>query len=325
MEKRKLQKTGGRSYYLILPKKWIVENSLQKNGRVYVFEKKSGSLLVTSAKQRETNLAKTIQADQVSAEEIFREILALYTTGIAEIMIKGKSIDRAKRLSVRKALQFLIGYELVEESSVKVVLKSILGIDNFSFSESVMKMHQMTTEMLKDAIISLEKRNADNARDVIERDFEVDRHYLLIRRIHNSLLADRLSEEELDTSLEESDYHRFVATQLERIADHAGKIAETVLTAELNFNPKFREMLTARAKKCLAGLEEIGPIIESRDKSKAHEAISLGQKDEKKILGLQKAIVRYKANDAFIIVDSLNRIRRYLMNIAEKIIYQSLA
>ena len=86
--------------------------------------------------------------------------------------------------------------------------------------------------MLDDAITALSELDHDLARDVIGRDDDLDRLWLVVSRIFRATLRTPKAAEELGLPREECfDYHSS-ARQLERVGDHATKIAHLTLNID---------------------------------------------------------------------------------------------
>jgi phosphate uptake regulator len=112
------------------------------------------------------------------------------------------------------------------------VIRDLLDSSELSIHNAVTRMRLIALSMLEDAITALAEDDDDMARDVIQRDDDVDRLYMVVSRIFRSTLRTPKAAEELGLPREGCfDYHSS-ARQLERIADHATKIAHLSLQIE---------------------------------------------------------------------------------------------
>ncbi len=75
---------------------------------------------------------------------------------------------------------------------------------------------------------ALKTKNKDLADEVISRDDEIDRLHWLIGRQSNIVLRDIILSQKMGISLEDANYYQQMSRYLERIADHAVKIATNV-------------------------------------------------------------------------------------------------
>lgn len=325
MEKRKLQKTGGASLTLTLPKKWVLSHKLVDKDSVMVSLQKSGALVVQPTFLTETPSRSRIDLGGLSGKMLHRELLAHYLSGVDEIIIKGSSITPEQRKNIRLFVQSLIGFELVGESSEEIVLKNIFDISKFPIQQNIEKMFQIARSMLDDALISLNNNDRVLAQDIVDRDFEIDNLNITITRQFHSLIRDLLSEEETNLNSFDLNYYNNIGTQLERIADHAVKIAKAIISEE---DKKVSENLIALYstvfKKIITALEQSKQMVACLDKGLAHKILDMNAEIEKTIYQS-----RNKGGDIptlwIITIDSFDRIRGYVMNMAEMTIDQSVS
>ena len=92
METRKLQITGGSTYIISLPKKWIVRNQLKKGSALNLSEEGGALLVMPSelAKQEKSNEAfiKVLANDDPSA--IIRKVVSTYLVGYNLLHMKAE-------------------------------------------------------------------------------------------------------------------------------------------------------------------------------------------------------------------------------------------
>jgi len=232
MEIRKLQLTGGSSLAITLPKKWADHFGLKSKDTVVIYSQKSGALIIQPARHKKQLLKTVLKIDDFTKDMLTREIIAHYISGSDEVTIKSKKITHDQRNRIREVSHSLIGYEIIDESSEEVSIKNIFDATKFPIIQNVGKMFVITKSMFNDAIKAIAQNNKPLARDVIDRDFEVDKLQLAIMRQFYTLIQGRVYDEEIGLSQMDLNYYENVATQLERIADHAVKIAKAVITAD---------------------------------------------------------------------------------------------
>jgi phosphate uptake regulator len=83
--------------------------------------------------------------------------------------------------------------------------------------------------MHEDAINALSIKNAELAQEVKERDDEVDRLHWLVGRQTHIALRDIILSQKMGVTLAEANQFQFFSKFLERIGDHAVKIAKNAL------------------------------------------------------------------------------------------------
>jgi phosphate uptake regulator len=129
---------------------------------------------------------------------------------------------------VRGFAQQMIGPEILEETADAVVLQDVIGANPLPIPSVVRRMHQMVRAMQADAMAAFRAQDASIARDVVERDREVDRLHWFVGKQVTRALRDQRTLSALGLTLPECATYLAVSRVIERIADHAVRIASTV-------------------------------------------------------------------------------------------------
>jgi phosphate uptake regulator len=229
-EKRKVQMTGGSTFVVSLPIKWAREAGIKQGDKLLLIPHGNNSLIITTGKE-EKEVLKCANVDispQESLEDNFRYLISHYLVGFNMIKLfspNGFNADERKWIKeeVRKRL---IGMEVVEEASKEIVLQSFLKYEDFTLKDAIKSMSKIILSMHGDAISSFGKRDRNLAEDVIGRDNEIDRFYLLIVRqlkaaMRNAELAKKIGIRRQRDSLG----YRIIVKSMERIGDHVENIA----------------------------------------------------------------------------------------------------
>ena len=229
VETRKVQVTGGSTYTVSIPKEWATDNGVSA-GSTVEFYPEDDSLFLTP-KSEEERTEGTLDIGDLNGEELTRAVMTMYVSGFDIIALESGRITNDQRRTLRDAVQSLVGLEVLEETRDRVVIRDLLDSSELSIHNAVTRMRLIALSMLEDAVAALAERDEDMARDVIQRDDDVDRLYMVVARIFRATLRTPKAAEELGVGRETCfDYHSS-ARQLERIGDHATKIAH--LTLEL--------------------------------------------------------------------------------------------
>ncbi|MFH1968148.1 MAG: phosphate uptake regulator PhoU, partial [bacterium] len=300
---------------------WADHFGLKSKDTVVIYSQKSGALIIQPARHKKQLLKTVLKIDDFTKDMLTREIIAHYISGSDEVTIKSKKITHDQRNRIREVSHSLIGYEIIDESSEEVSIKNIFDATKFPIIQNVGKMFVITKSMFNDAIKAIAQNNKPLARDVIDRDFEVDKLQLAIMRQFYTLIQGREYDEEIGLSQMDLNYYENVATQLERIADHAVKIAKAVITSSKKLESIASPYIKNITKKVLPLLEYSEEMVQKLDKILAHKILSKNPEIES-ILSVDKAV---KSFEEMIVTDSLDRLRGYVMNIAEITIDQSIA
>ena len=223
METRKVQVTGGSTYTVSIPKTWATDNGVEA-GTEIEFHPDGDSLFLTPRSDSERTRG-TLDVTGLTGQALTRAVMTMYVSGFDVIELTASEIGTEQRSVVRDAVQSLVGLEVLEETRDRVVVQDLLDSSELSIHNAVTRMRLISLSMLKDAITALSEVDHDLASDVIGRDDDLDRLWLVVSRIFRATLRTPTAAEELGLPREACfDYHSS-ARQLERIGDHATKIA----------------------------------------------------------------------------------------------------
>ncbi len=318
MYKRKVQQTGGGTLFVTLPKGWAAQLGVSHGAELNLVPSEGGPLLIVPPGLRERNRCQ-LPLDDRSKEELERDIIAHYIAGFDVIQVAGDRVRPQQRRMVREIAQSLIGMEILEETQSTVTLHSVVNLQDFPAQQTLHRIFSITQAMLADAVSAFLTQEEELARDVIERDGDVDRLVLLVARQFSLLLRDLVTEQEVGLSRLEFLYQHTVADQLERVADHAVKISRAALETPAPLARGVRERvqgLAAESGEVLAGAMR---AFETRNSKLANQV--LGRKeDRQRLLELAQLSAADQPENAYaisIVMDSLLRSREYGFNIAE--------
>ena len=274
---RRIQRTGGSTYIISLPKNWVVARGLRPGDLLFFTPRADGSLAVfpESLNAAEGERRVVPVANEMDREHLFRRLIAEYIAGypLLEIRTAGRMSARTREV-VRSFAQRMIGPEILEETAESVILQDVVGANPLPIPSIVRRMHQMVRAMQSDAMAALREGDAAIARDVVERDWEVDRLHWFLEKQVTSALRDARILATLDLTLPECSTYLLASRVLERIADHAVRIAETVeILAKETRPPRLMDLLERMAARAAAGLVDALDSLDSRDIEKANAVI----------------------------------------------------
>jgi len=316
MENRKVQVTGGGTYFVTLPKGWANKLGVGRGSQVSLVENATGSLLlVPEGIGRENRVTLSLAGkDDLWIE---RAIISCYITGFDVIEVDGTRITSAQRRAVRQTAQSLVGLEIMEEEQDRIVLHCLVSMRDFAAQATLRRIYSITTAMLRDAVHAFTGKDDELARDVIERDTEADRLTLVMSRELGLLLRDLLLEKDVGMSRILFHEHHAVAKTLERIGDHAVKVSRAALSLSTPLDKstiKEIDELYSAAQRVIEGSVE---AFMNADLTRANRALAereqTPQLEEKARLSKGSVEIQPLAT----IFDSLLRVREYAFNIAE--------
>ena len=192
------------------------------------------TLLISSEPKVEGRLYKaTIELFQGDdPEDNFRSLVAHYLVGYDLIkLVSRKGFSASDRKFIKDAArQRLIGLEVIEESRNELILQSLLNYRDLSLDKAMQSMSRLVSSMLEDVMRALRDHDLELAKDVIQRDNEVDRFYLLtLRQLKAAIEDPQLSEKIGIKCPRECLGYRLATKSMERIGDHAERIAQNII------------------------------------------------------------------------------------------------
>ncbi|QZX98506.1 phosphate uptake regulator PhoU [Halobaculum rubrum] len=342
VETRKVQVTGGSTYTVSIPKEWATDNGVSAGTEVE-FHPEGDSLFLTPVSE-EGRTEGTLDIGELEGDQLTRAVMTMYVSGFDIIALEAPRITNDQRRTIRDSVQSLVGLEVLEETRDRVVIRDLLDSSELSIHNAVTRMRLIAVSMLEDAVDALTTGDEDMAMDVIQRDDDVDRLYMVVSRIFRSTLRTPKAAEDIGLSREVCfDYHSS-ARQLERVADHATKIAH--LTLELLGSEAadavggevpapengVDEVLPAEFNEALLALDEdarevVDRAMEALFAGDSAEATELANEARGAVLGvdqrareideLLRELDPARAQLLGLIVDSVSRSADYGGNIAE--------
>ncbi|WP_292407879.1 MULTISPECIES: phosphate uptake regulator PhoU [unclassified Methanoculleus] len=232
MEIRKVQITGGSSYIVSLPKQWIKAANIQKNDPVGLVAQPDGSLLVIPKINGEPTYRTRVFEVGPTTDRIYllRLLVGAYVAGFTAIRLESKGrLPPFVLQLVREFTQMAIGQEVVSETDSSITIKDLLNPAEMPFENTIKRMHLLARGMQQDAMTAIRGQDAALARSVIERDTEVDRLHWLITRQDNLIVIDAALSRRMGIPINQAAYYYQVSRIIERIADHATRVAYNAL------------------------------------------------------------------------------------------------
>ena len=319
MHQRKVQKTGGSTYFVTLPKQWAENIGIRAGSIVTLMPNDSGALLLVPDGLSRVNRC-TIELQDWDSDRFQREIISRYIVGYDTIEIRRDRIRPEQRRLMREIAQGLVGLEIFDETQEAVILQAMVNVRDFPVQRTVSRVFDITHAMLTDAVSAFCSHDQDLARDVLERDGDIDRLVLLVARQFNLLLRDLLLEQDVGLSRLEFQHYHTVADQLERVADHAGKISDATLALGGKVLEVVASDIEQRAHDAMDVLGRAVRAFEERNMDLANEVLQRKEGAEQ-LFQITCRTATEKQPEAApsisIVVDSLLRIREYAFNIAE--------
>lgn len=260
-EFRKLMAFGNSSFVVSVPKDWVEKNRLKK-GDVLVVDERPNELTFASKDSSERRQVReaAISAAGKGIQEIKTEITALYINNFDVITVT--EVGAAAK-DVKNIFHGLVGMEIVDETTTKVVAKDMLDIKEVSMSNVVRRVDIILRSMLEDSV----GFSGAEAESVYERDKEVNRLTLLGFRTARAAANNPRLLRLFETTYWNIMVSKQILSHLERFGDQIKRILRfgKENSREVARLRGFRELYSAIIKH----YEAVMKIYYNRDKSQA--------------------------------------------------------
>lgn len=319
MDTRKVQRTGKSTFIVSLPKAWATKNGVTAGSIVYINQGDNGSLTL-STDRTERDLRVKLDIGDKMGEDLIRDVIGCYVGGYRIIEVTSQHMSPAQKKDLHQIVNKLIGPEILEETINKVVIQDLLSSEELQSEKALRRIRTVVKSMVHDSFASLLNNNEDElAMDVIQRDDDVDRLNLLISRQFTEILRTGSVRQETQNPIHAFNYMQ-AASNLERIADHAHRIARIAREYDCTLVDDLKEELFSMEAQLCSFIDDSISYLLQTNSDKANEMIDRIQEIQKNaagitavsdVMGQSEMMVRQ------ILATSLERMFDYIMNIGE--------
>jgi phosphate uptake regulator len=326
-ETRKLQYTGGSSYIVSLPKKWIQDLGLKQGDHIVILRQGNSTLQIAPASKRPIKEQReaTIEVGRDhNPYFIARKLIALYFLGFNVINVVPKE-DRLlveQREVIKNSIRrVLMGTEIIADSATGITLQVLINLLDLSVDTAFKRMLLIAKSMYRDTLLALRENNLELAEEVIKSDDEVDRFsFYIVRQLKNEYLLKEIGLEEPRNCLG----YRLIAKSVERVADHAVRIAKDVVEIRQPLNKDIVEKISNMCYFALEVLDESCLSMFKRDYEAADRAIEKARKIDEMENSILRAVSKPRdVNELYrikLITENIRRVAEYASDIAEIVI-----
>ncbi|AET65487.1 phosphate uptake regulator PhoU [Methanothrix harundinacea] len=318
METRKVQRTGKSTFIVSLPKLWAVKNDIQPGSLIYITQSDNGAL-VLSPDRSERELATRLEIGDKVGDPLIRDIIGCYVSGYRTIEVTGAHMTADQKRDIHQIVQKLIGPEILEETVNKVLIQDLIDPEELQSERALRRIKTVVRSMIQDALTAMVTNDREMAADVVQRDDDVDRLYLLVSRQFTEILRSGSLKEESIDPITAFNYTR-AATNLERMADHASRIADMILQCDCTLPAEVAEGMGRISPQLLSLIEDSISSLLLLNSGKANEVIELSRQLRREmILMVSSASSSGEHEDALLrmVASSIERILDYIKNIGE--------
>jgi phosphate uptake regulator len=164
---------------------------------------------------------------------------------ITEVVSKGKILPEQKRW-IREVVTKLVGVEVAEEYSNRVVLQYLVDPRMFDLDQTMKKFSDLSVAVLRDAVSGLSAGDKALAQDAFERGYQSTKLYRLLLRLSLQFLRNRKLRDEMKAYAVDNIVMRMMAIKdlgrtayySYRTAQHATEIEDRVDSAAIKMVKK---------------------------------------------------------------------------------------
>src|SRR5487761_984666 len=328
-ESRKVQLTGGSTLVVSLPRDWARSVGIKPQDQVYLIPQSDMSLLLTvEGKIVSPSVAAIVITPNENDDEILRKFIAYYISGFDIVRFQFKTHSPEVRSKLKGHIRDkLIGVEIVEETSDSLLAQCLHGHVDLPLKKAISRMAILTSSMQLDSVNSLCLSDVDIAKEIVERDDEVDRFAHFIARQLNLAVHNRMMIQEIGLSTAQDCLnYRLMVKSIERIADHAVQIARSTLMLDKRripqplieriqtlsklsgetFDNAMRSVNTRNGKLANETLMKLKPVL--KEEESATEELISSKLDNRAVVSLRLAL------------ESLRRTAEYSTDICEIVV-----
>tara|TARA_B100000530_G_scaffold50400_1_gene28172 strand:+ start:2424 stop:3446 length:1023 start_codon:yes stop_codon:yes gene_type:complete len=225
---RKLQLTGGSTIIVSLPKEWVNSNNLDKGDLVNIEELASGDLRLSALQENSTK--REIELDCCAiGDGLIDLLIGSYIAGADVIKLTCSSpIPRKTRAEVRAFLRDTRGMEIEVDNEKEIRIVSILNPSELRLQVSINRMYILISSLVNDAFDVLSGESVELLSDIEDRERQIDARRLLLERQVAASLQQPSVERKLGIDRFSAMEHANIARVLERMGDHATRLAHLV-------------------------------------------------------------------------------------------------
>jgi phosphate uptake regulator len=244
---RRLQLTGGKTFSINLPIKWIKEQGLDRDSNLLITELDNGSLLISPKSTKKELPPRFMEVFTSDSPGLSRDITRSYLLGYDQVIIKTKDAKGFTRddLDLIETLRArLPGAEIIREGKNEILVEIIADTEKNDPDKLIRRIFNLTQDMIERIwnIINPEKKIdeasiEEDLNRIKDMDQKVNRTYFLIVRQLRALIQDSELRNNLKiTTLKIMDL-RIISHLLENIGDNCVFICDRLLDLQNLIKP----------------------------------------------------------------------------------------
>jgi len=297
METRKIQQVGGGTYTVSLPKEWATAAGIEPGAVVNLHTHIDGTLVIqTSPESDESTRPLALSVDAADPDCLAQTLRTAYAAGFDTVELSAeKGFTDEQRRKVERITRDLTGVTVTDSDADRMCVRSLLDAKEVSIPQSVRQLQFTALSAHRDATAAV--TGPTTVEDHEERDNQADRLYSMVDRYFQQGLDSLSVMDALGLSQANLFVYWITARELERIADHAQRIAlvanhlETPVEGEL---AQEFDQLADRTRTVVR--EAVGAIVDGTDVATIQSIIGNCDRIREELHSLDRRL--FETNDA---------------------------
>ncbi len=273
---RRLQRMGAVTIGVSLPKRWVARHRLGVGSPITMRALADDSILLRAEVPQLDGWGAIVPVNRSSSpEHLFRDLVGAYISGAHgfEILEDGGLRPETRQI-VRTFARRTFQIEIVSEDPDRLVLRDVSRGGDLDLGAVLNRMFQVVLDLQRQAAAAWKRAEPTEEVPLGVRDDEVDRYGWLVERVLTLRLAPETLGEYPKSVGDHPLYYLLLSRYLERVADHAVKIADVhERLAGVRLPARFTSALADLHGQILRALEAAVDVAEHPDSARANEVI----------------------------------------------------
>ncbi len=296
MEIRKLQTTAAGTFVVTIPKDWA-EKLRFKKGDLVSLQLEQGDIIVTPTNAKPVSQTRSIVIDEFKDQKLLELCInASYIQGhdVTEVVSKDKILPDQKRW-VRHAVEGLIGVEIAEDYSNRIVLQNLVDPSRFDMDKLLERFSETSKAIFQDAIKAFVSNDFQLAEDAFERGEESTKLYRLLMRLALSAARVRKVRDDMNAGDFSTVATKIIAIrELGRVAYYAMRIAQHVGEIEGELDEEIISTIQKMMKVTIEMQEQAFKALSTRDLALASSVIDRMVQVRKLYENVQATLLKFE-------------------------------
>lgn len=275
MEIRKLQTTAAGTFVVTIPKDWA-EKLRFKKGDLVSLQLEQGDIIVTPTNAKPVSQTRSVVIDEFKDQKLLELCInASYIQGhdVTEVVSKDKILPDQKRW-VRHAVEGLIGVEIAEDYSDRIVLQNLVDPSRFDMDKLLERFSETSKAIFQDAIKAFVSNDFELCEDAFERGEESTKLYRLLMRLALSAARVRKVREDMNAGDFSTVTMKIIAIrELGRVAYYAMRIAQHVGEIQGKLDEEITSTIQKMTKVTIEMQEQAFKALSTKDLTLASSVI----------------------------------------------------